>query len=157
MPRMLILILALSSACVYAEDIPSDEAILKEIARRVNEPIESVRSDYNEGCSSGVNIPMQRCAYYHSLATDIAMNNSYRKLKTQLANTPSLPKLIKAQKAWIAFRDATCNYESSGYSGGDGSGHSVAYSGCVDQVTELRNKKLQEYLACKNSGCPGEW
>ncbi len=53
-------------------------------------------------------------------------------------------KLIAAQLAWIKFRDASCEFETSAYEGG-----SIApaiYSACLEETTKQRTQQLREYL-----------
>jgi len=45
------------------------------------------------------------------------------------------------QRAWIAFRDATCTYEASQWSGGTGQG--PAYEGCVMRMTAEQTLYLE--------------
>jgi len=96
---------------------------------------------------------MSMCGYYHWVGADIQLNRSYNNLLNKLGTKAAKNKLINAQRAWLAFRDATCKYESDGMS--SGTGESVLYNGCLATVTEERNLKLMEYLKCEDTGCPG--
>ncbi|WP_375509174.1 lysozyme inhibitor LprI family protein [uncultured Caballeronia sp.] len=51
-----------------------------------------------------------------------------------------LKRLIAAERAWIAFRDAECNYQSTVALGGTGEG--VAYVTCLYMQTKERVKIL---------------
>jgi uncharacterized protein YecT (DUF1311 family) len=54
---------------------------------------------------------------------------------------PAIPKrLIAAERAWIAFRDAECNYKSTIALGGTGEGY--AYVACVYEQTKARVRAL---------------
>ncbi len=156
----LFLFLLAISPSIFAEGEEGEgvrvaEEVIKEIAHREKVSVEDVRKDLAEGCSSGVTQSMQRCAYYYHLASDIALNQTYARLKKQLAKKSAEDKLLRAQRAWIAFRDATCTYETDSYVGGRGEG--IEYWGCIDRLTEKRTEQLENYLACKDAGCPGDW
>ena len=54
---------------------------------------------------------------------------------------PEIPKrLIVAERAWIAFRDAECSYKSTIALGGTGEGY--AYVACLYEQTKARVRAL---------------
>ena len=56
------------------------------------------------------------------------------------------PSLIKAQKAWITFRDATCTLEN--VNGQGGSMHGMEFSGCLRRLTLKRIDELKGKTSC---------
>jgi uncharacterized protein YecT (DUF1311 family) len=50
--------------------------------------------------------------------------------------------LRKAQRAWIAFRDAQCEYD--GFEARGGSMEPMLVSGCLAELTRQRTKQLQD-------------
>jgi uncharacterized protein YecT (DUF1311 family) len=130
----------------------NDEDIIKEIAMRENLSVVEVRADWYEGCSSGAGARMSRCAHFHFLASDIELNSTYKTLMEKLITERSKTGLIKAQRTWLAFRDATCEYENVGWENGTGWGG--VFNSCLNNLTKERTLKLKEYLSCNDNGCP---
>ncbi len=63
---------------------------------------------------------------------------------------PEVPKrLVAAERAWIAFRDAECNYQSTVALGGTGEGY--AYVACLYAQTKARVAVLTAPEAPQNS------
>ena len=54
----------------------------------------------------------------------------------------ALDLLRKAQRAWIAFRDAECTYDTVGDEGG--SIQPMDYSLCLTRLTKLRTAQLKQ-------------
>ena len=151
---LLIVFLLIWSIGVYADDPPESEQIIADIAKREKTTPAEVKEALEQGCSSGNTALMRQCGYYHWVGADIQLNQTYRKLQHKLGKSSATAKLAAAERAWVTFRDATCDYETEGW--GNGSGRSVVYQGCLQTLTEERNKKLQEYLECKNNECPSD-
>ena len=62
--------------------------------------------------------------------------------------------LVGAQKAWLAFRDAECDFEAAGARGGSIQPMIVAQ--CRTRLTEARSGALRGFLtyAEGDAGCP---
>ncbi len=58
--------------------------------------------------------------------------------------TPQVPALRKAQRAWIAFRDASCEYEYATWGGGTGG--NPAYLSCMMTLTAEQALQLKTRL-----------
>jgi uncharacterized protein YecT (DUF1311 family) len=74
---------------------------------------------------------------------------------TRLKKDPATTKLlIRAQKAWLAFRDSECAFVASATDGGSANG--MIYSFCLDGLTQKRLVELNAYLHCKEGdlSCP---
>jgi uncharacterized protein YecT (DUF1311 family) len=92
---------------------------------------------------------MNQCAYADWEAADAELNDAYRNaiaLLTQWdANLPQdeqggAAALKEAQRAWITFRDKTC--EAEGYAMKGGSAEPLLIYGCMRLVTEERTNHL---------------
>jgi len=94
-----------------------------------------------EVCESGI---------YHSL--DRRMNDLYKKQMARLG-PESKAALRDAQRAWVVFRDKSCDYEA----GKDPHGYmaTIQYS-CLQDITRRRIEDLTSYLQCWQSGCPSD-
>jgi uncharacterized protein YecT (DUF1311 family) len=86
---------------------------------------------------------LNRCEALNYQTADAKLNAVYKKL---VASHEGLlkQKLVKAQRLWIQFRDANCDYEGEGLSGG--SAAPMVYFGCLAQMTTARTKTLESYL-----------
>jgi len=136
----------------YAID---DERVINEMMRTSSLTAEQIRAEYKDGCASGAHDGMLICNSFQYTAADLELNDRYKQLLRQLTTQQARAKLIRAQKAWVTFRDLTCAYETDGYvASRDWS--SVNFS-CMTRITLERNSELAAYLKCSDPGCPGEW
>ncbi|MGB3834544.1 MAG: lysozyme inhibitor LprI family protein [Mesorhizobium sp.] len=86
---------------------------------------------------------------------DKALNETFRQIEKRLADdTSGKARLIAAQKAWIAFRDAECTFQSSGEDGGTAA--PMVATSCRATLTEDRTRQLKAYLHCQEGdlACP---
>ena len=97
---------------------------------------------------------MNRCAYEDFLAANGAQAAVLKGLTQGLA-APDRQRLRTAQKAWIAWRTAQCEFES-GASGG-GSAHELARWSCAAKLTRERTVALDKLAHCPEGdiACPG--
>jgi uncharacterized protein YecT (DUF1311 family) len=87
---------------------------------------------------------MTQCAEDDYTTADKAMNKAYQHLMSTLGEESRKAKLRSAQRAWIAFRDAECTFDSSAMEGG--SGEPMLFAGCVAEETRKRTKALIDAL-----------
>jgi uncharacterized protein YecT (DUF1311 family) len=85
------------------------------------------------------------CAGKDYQAADKKLNKIYGKLMAA-ADATDKELLRKAERAWIAFRDAQCEYQASGSSGG--SIHPMEVAGCYEALTEAHTKQLEQLIDC---------
>lgn len=86
---------------------------------------------------------------------DQALNQTYKDVEKRLVDDPNGKiRLISAQRAWIAFRDAECAFQSSGEDGGTAAPMVVA--ACRTSLTTARAAQLKGYLNCQEGdlSCP---
>jgi len=86
---------------------------------------------------------------------DQMLNQTFKKVQKRLDDdADGKARLVKAQRAWIAFRNAECTFQSSGDDGGSVAPMIVA--GCQAELTEDRTKQLKTYLNCQEGdlACP---
>lgn len=154
MRPILICLTALFALCNFAQAAEPDERAVHALARSSSLSAEEIRESYN-ACDSGITHSMTVCAAYTSKLEDLRVNDAYVEVLKNIKGTRAERKLRKAQSAWIAFRDATCDYESDGWTGG--TGHSMVRLSCLAKLTQDRAKQLEEYAQCRSPTCPGEW
>ncbi len=85
------------------------------------------------------------CADKAFKASDKQLNEKYHELYEASSEAGRL-KLQQAQRAWIAYRDAQCTFDTMGSVGG--SMHAQTYSTCVDMLTQAQTKIVNQQLNC---------
>ena len=88
-------------------------------------------------------------------SADKALNATFGEIRKRLSGDQNgMAKLVQAQRAWIAFRDGECRFQSSAVDGG-----SIAptiATICRTELTNERTRQLQHYLQCEEGdlSCP---
>jgi uncharacterized protein YecT (DUF1311 family) len=98
---------------------------------------------------------MNQCAAKESKAADHELNSLYKQITARLKDNPDAKNmLVKAQRAWIGFRDAECEFSASGVEGG--SVYPLIYDNCITTQTKARVEAFKTYLKCKEGdlSCP---
>lgn len=98
---------------------------------------------------------LDECADNSFKKADAELNKLYKEIEARLKDDPDTTKLlVTAQRAWIAYRDAECTFQSSGAVGG--SIYPMTYSMCLDGQTQSRIQDFQNYLKCEEGdvSCP---
>ena len=105
------------------------------------------------------NLPRQaemNACYGKALADeDRALNTTYREIGKRLAaSKEATGRLLAAERAWIAYRDAECAFSASGSAGG--SLYPMLIASCEAALTNRRNSDLRAYLQCTEGdlSCP---
>ena len=91
---------------------------------------------------------MNQCASKEYAALDAELNTQYNAQMGYL-KTPARKKALQdAQKKWIAFRDADCQYQAGKREEG-GSLWPLAQAQCLSAQTKVRLEQLKAYTACR--------
>lgn len=85
---------------------------------------------------------LNACEQQRWEAADLELNQIYQSLTPQLSNNRR-QQLVKAQRAWIAFRDSECAFHSSVAEGG--TMQPMLYYACLANLTDIRNVELYQY------------
>lgn len=88
---------------------------------------------------------INQCAGDDYAAADAELNRVYKQLASAIDENWA-PPLRAAQRAWVTFRDAECEFQSMGWEGG--SGRPGVQAGCLERVTKERTDVLKEMLKC---------
>lgn len=83
---------------------------------------------------------MNRCAQSSYAQADAELNRVYQAVKAEQSNSGK-QALIKAEVAWLSFRDLDCEFERSQFDGG--SMAPMIYSGCLSDRTQTRTAELR--------------
>jgi uncharacterized protein YecT (DUF1311 family) len=93
---------------------------------------------------------LDSCAWRRYRAADAELNRVYR--RATAADTGAvLVALRAAQRAWVRFRDAHCDYVASTYDGG--SMQPMQQGACLEEVTRARIGQLREALDAHAAWC----
>jgi uncharacterized protein YecT (DUF1311 family) len=106
-------------------------------------------------CADQTQNGLNACADAAYRKADAALNAAYKEIIRRLKGDAAATKLlVTAQKAWIAYRDAECDFASSANAGG--SIYPMVYSICLEAATKERTRELGEFLKCGDgdTGCP---
>lgn len=99
---------------------------------------------------------MNECAGLAYKKSDAELNKLYKEISERLLNNDEdvLKLLVKAQRAWISYRDAECTFASS--PSAQGSIYPVIYAQCLKNLTDARIEEFTTYLNCEEGdmGCP---
>lgn len=97
-------------------------------------------------CSGTGQADLDACAAADLKRADAAMNAAYATLLKGIG--PKAQQGLKeAQRAWLLYRDRSCDLEASGTEGG--SAQPMVRAGCLAALTEERTRRLKGYLSCQ--------
>jgi len=75
---------------------------------------------------------------------DQNLNRTYKALMQAIESKESKAKLVKAQRAWLAYRDAACDFENITWEGS--SSFDTFYYQCIEIKSKARTAELEESL-----------
>jgi len=102
----------------------------------------------NPACAAAqTQFEMNECAAREYRKHDAEMNGVYNRLLARLADAQQKSLLVEAERAWIAYRDRQCAFQTSGTVGG--SIHPMIVSACLDEKTTVHSAELARQLDCK--------
>ncbi|CCV08711.1 conserved exported hypothetical protein [Mesorhizobium metallidurans STM 2683] len=99
---------------------------------------------------------MNECAGKSFAAADKKLNDAYKQIESRLKDDAASKKLlVDAQRAWVGFRDAECNFQG-GPRDMAGSMYPMVVAGCQEALTDSRLKDFEGYLNCQegDTSCP---
>lgn len=93
---------------------------------------------------------MTACEQARQETADKALNTQYKITRAALAaldkdlgaDSGAEKALVKAQRAWVDFRDAEC--EATGFQARGGTMEPMLVAGCIAELTDERTKQLKE-------------
>jgi uncharacterized protein YecT (DUF1311 family) len=114
----------------------------------------TVRADDRVDCKHAMTqLDINTCAAQDFAAADAKLNRTYKTLISKL-DANELAALKTAQRAWITWRDAKCNFETIASEGG--SIRPMEFLTCQTQLTNDRSEQLAKQIECPagNLACP---
>lgn len=115
-------------------------------------PLDPARA---QDCPDESQMGLNHCVGIAYKKTDAKLNAVYGQIIARLKdNAATKAKLVAAQKAWIAFRDAECKFLSSSVEGG--SIYPMVVTQCLDTLEQKRIAELEPLLTCEEGdmSCP---
>ena len=109
------------------------------------------------GCDeNGNQMQLNQCAAEELARANAALNSTYQALMKKI-EAPNQAQLRDAQRAWIAFRDKECTFETGGGANQGGSIWPMMVDKCLTTMTQERTKALQAQVKCPgwDLSCPG--
>ncbi len=98
---------------------------------------------------------INQCISEQYKSSDAELNKLYKEIGNRLKDDKdALIAMRTAQRAWVSFRDAECDFAAIHSQGG--SIHSMLITSCRTELTQVRIKDFNNYLSCPegNLGCP---
>lgn len=89
---------------------------------------------------------LNHCADREFHKADAALNQTYARLKARTAEPGSLKRLVDAEKAWLAYRDRECDFETEDSIGG--SIRPMEMAACYRDKTIARTAELKRQIEC---------
>jgi uncharacterized protein YecT (DUF1311 family) len=98
---------------------------------------------------------MTICADQDYKAADKKLNETYRALLAAVTK-PGQSKLQNAERAWVAYRDAQCDFDTMDHR--DGSIYPMIHASCLSTLTQAQTEHLNQQLHCEegNLSCGGQ-
>jgi uncharacterized protein YecT (DUF1311 family) len=98
---------------------------------------------------------MNLCVGKRLKAADDKLNATYRALAAKVSKEGG-EQLKKTQRAWLAWRDAQCEFDTMSTRGG--SIHSMVQALCIEDLTGAQTKHLDAQLHCQegDTSCGGQ-
>lgn len=153
MNRLLSCLILLFPLSAFAQSEPLEQRVIEAVSRYGGWSEQDVIR-YYKACDSGWAKPMGICGTYQWKSEDARLNDLYAIVSQNLKGTRAAKRLVVAQRAWLVFRDANCDYETGDWIGAD---RVAVTSSCLATVTRERVKQLEGYANCREASCPGDW
>ncbi|SLN15842.1 hypothetical protein ROJ8625_00519 [Roseivivax jejudonensis] len=93
--------------------------------------------------SEATQMELTQCAYEDWQAADAELNRAWKIVKPKADRRGQGQGLLQAQRAWLQFRDATCDAERNQYEGGT-IAPMIGFA-CLARVTRTRTQELWQY------------
>ncbi len=94
-----------------------------------------------------VQMELNACAGANLQAADAALNRLYQQVMAEQDDAAAKEQLKDAERAWIAYRDKQCAYETGPREQG-GSIWPMEMSNCLEQKTAARIRELTKLRDC---------
>lgn len=114
------------------------------MARRTRIPPDEIRRNY-DACDSGVTLAMKTCGSYRWTEQNLRLNKVYKRVRAKAKEADYEASLIRAEKAWLAYRDTACIFEGKINAGG-GTAEELYVLSCKEDLTKQRAERLEAII-----------
>lgn len=140
MKSILLILAAVLLTPIAAHSAP-DEQVVQTLAKRSGLSPEQIRESYN-ACDSGITLSMKICGAYQFTEQDIRLNLLYKQALTKAKQQGFEEALVKAQRAWLSYRDIQCPFEGRWYAEG-GTAEGVYVLSCKIDLTKQQADRVE--------------
>ncbi|AVT59321.1 lysozyme inhibitor LprI family protein [Pectobacterium versatile] len=104
--------------------------------------------------NANTQLDMNQCAVQEYKKVDGELNRLYQNVVKRVVIEEHKALLKSAQRKWIAYRDADCEFQTFPTTGG--SVHGMVYSQCLTEKTAERVEEFKSMLRCEEGdlSCP---
>ena len=121
-----------------------DKAVVSETVKQAPHNPKEIRES-DEGCDSGITLSMKICGTNHWKREDMRLNQIYEQTRAKAKELGYEASLVRAQRAWLAYRDMACANEGE-MSAGQGTYNELYRIGCMADLTKERADRLETRL-----------
>jgi uncharacterized protein YecT (DUF1311 family) len=131
-----------TSFSVAAANGTPDETVVQHVLRNsTGLTADEIRQNY-DGCDDGRTTPMKICGAYRWAVQDIRLNRAFSRARAIAKHAGYEQALVKAQRAWLTYRDSQCDFEGLSAAGG-GTEEGLHVLSCKEELTRLRADRLE--------------
>jgi len=138
--KIILPVLALALMPIAAHSAPDEQVVLTMAKQTGLSPTE-IRESYN-ACDSGVTRSMKICGAYRLTEQDLRLNRLYKQALTKAKEQGLEETLVKAQRAWLSYRDAQCPFEGRSNAEG-GTAEGLYVLSCKLVLTKQQADRLE--------------
>lgn len=111
-------------------------------------PVYAQNSSPQVNCQNPTGTPeINYCAELAYQASDKSLNQVYQSLRAKVSETET-NKLVKAQRDWIRYRNANCQFAVRLSEGG--TGYEAYLNECLERITKQRTGQLQKQVESRS-------
>jgi uncharacterized protein YecT (DUF1311 family) len=129
-----------AQAQVQDDHIVPDEPVIREMLKPPSGLDEAQLRDALRHCD-GTTMQMKICAAYLLTVQDLRLNRVYAQARKSNDDARRAALLVKAQRAWVAWRDAQCEFEAYDDAGG-GTMEGLDVLTCKEDLTRQQADRL---------------
>ena len=101
---------------------------------------DEIRHDYDQ--CDGSTLSMKICGAYRWSVQDLRLNRAFSRARAAVKDLGYKESLLKAQRAWLTYRDSQCAFEGERGAGG-GSAEGLYVLSCKEELTKVQADRLE--------------
>jgi len=126
---------------VAAANGAPDEKVVQHVLRNsAGLTADEIRLNYDR-CDS-TTLSMKICGAYRWAVQDIRLNRAFSRAKVVAKDSGYEQSLVRAQRAWLTYRDTQCAFEGISGAGG-GTMEGLYVLSCKEELTKLQADRLE--------------